>query len=125
MTTARAGWWAQVPDHLVLTDAWGRGEHLVALPDPLGLSRRCPRAGRCEVCDATRKLEATTYQTPVRLFSATVCDQRVAAGNPPMVRSWAGAVERVLAHCQHLDLDVGEMGAVLYGEFRGGGDGWV
>jgi hypothetical protein len=100
MTTAHAGWW-QVPDHLVLTDAWARGEHLIASPDPLGLSRRCPRAGRCEVCDGC-----------------------LAAGNPPLVRSWAGAVERVLAHGQHLDLDVGEMRALLYGECGGGGDDW-
>jgi hypothetical protein len=85
----------------------------MTLPDPLGLSRRCPRAGRCEVCDATRKLEATTYQTPVGVLCATVCDRYVAAGNTPLVRSWAGAVERVLAQCQHPGIDLDQMAALL------------
>ena len=43
-------------------------------PDPLGPSRRCPRAGRCEACGTTRQLEVATYQTPVGVFCATVCD---------------------------------------------------
>jgi hypothetical protein len=92
-------------------------------PDPLGPSRRCPRAGRCQACGATRQLEVATYQTPVGVFCATVCDPCVAAGNPPPVRSWPAAVERVGAHCQHLGIDVDHMAALLDREREGGGDG--
>jgi hypothetical protein len=92
-------------------------------PDPLGPSRRCPRAGRCEACGAIRALEVATYQTPVGVFCATVCDRCVDAGNPPPVRSWPGAVERVGAHCEHLGVDVDQMASLLDHERRGGGDG--
>jgi hypothetical protein len=92
-------------------------------PDPLGPSRRCPRAGRCEACAATRHLEVATYQTPVGVFCATICAPCVAAGNPPEVRSWGQACERVGDHCQHLGLDLDQMGALLQREPEGGGDG--
>ena len=82
--------------------------------DPLGPSRRCPRAGRCEAWDATRALEVATYQTPVGVFCATVCKRCVDAGNPPPVRSWGQACERVGAHCQHLGLDLDQMAALLH-----------
>jgi hypothetical protein len=91
--------------------------------DPLGPSRRCPHAGRCEACGATRQLEVATYQTPVGVFCATVCGPCVDAGKPPPVRSWGGAVERVGAHCQHLGIDVDQMAALLDREREGGGDG--
>jgi hypothetical protein len=100
------------------------GERLTGDQDPLGPSDACPRIGRCQACGTARGRAAATYQTPVGVFCATVCDWCVAAGNPPPVRSWAGAVERVLAHCQHFDLDIEEMGALLCGECGGGGDGW-
>jgi hypothetical protein len=83
-------------------------------PDPLGPSRRCPRAGRCEACGATRALEVATYQTPVGVFCATVCHRCVDAGNPPPVRSWGQACERVGAHCQHLGIDLDQMAALLH-----------
>jgi hypothetical protein len=91
--------------------------------NPLGPSRRCPRAGRCEACGAARHLEVATYQTPVGVFCATVCACCLAAGNSPAVRSWPGAVERVGAHCQHLGIDVDQMAALLDRERQGGGDG--
>jgi hypothetical protein len=86
----------------------------MAWPDPLGPSRRCPRAARCEACGATRHLEVATYQTPVGIFCATVCDRCVDAGKAPPVRSWPAAVERVGAHCQHLGIDVDQMAALLH-----------
>ena len=92
-------------------------------PDPLGPSRRCPRAGRCEACGTTRRLDVATYQTPVGVFCATVCDPCVDARNAPPVRSWVEAVERVGAHCEHLGIDVDQMGALLHREQQGGGDG--
>jgi hypothetical protein len=95
----------------------------MAWPDPLGPSRRCRHAGRCEACGATRQLEVATYQTPVGVFCATVCDRCVAAGNPPPLRSWLEAFERVGAHCQHLGIDVDQMAALLDRERQGGGDG--
>jgi hypothetical protein len=82
-------------------------------PDPLGPSRRCPRAGRCEACGATRALEVATYQTPVGVFCATVCNRCVDTRNPP-VRSWGQACERVGAHCQHLGIDLDQMAALLH-----------
>jgi hypothetical protein len=88
----------------------------MAWPDPLGPSRRCPRAGRCEACGATRQLDVATYQTPVGVLCATVCGPCVDAGNPPPVRSWSGAVERVGAHCQHLGMDVDQMAALLHAD---------
>jgi hypothetical protein len=84
--------------------------------DPLGPSRRCPRAGRCEACGATRALDVATYQTPVGVFCATVCDPCVDTRNAPPVRSWVEAVERVWAHCGHLGIDVDQMAALLGAE---------
>jgi hypothetical protein len=95
----------------------------MAWPDPLGPSRRCPRGVRCEACGATCALDVPTYQTPVGVFCATVCDRCVAAGNPPPVRSWLEAFERVGAHCEHLGIDLDQMGALLHREREGGGDG--
>ena len=92
-------------------------------PDLLGPSRRCPRAGRCETCGATRRLEVATYQTPVGVFCATVCDPCVDARNAPPVRSWLEAFERVGAHCEHLGIDLDQMGALLDREQHGAGDG--
>jgi hypothetical protein len=92
-------------------------------PDPLGPSRRCPRAGRCEACGATHHLQVATYQTPVGVFCATVCARCLDAGNQPAVRSRPEAVERVGAHCQHLGIDLDQMAALLDHERQGGGDG--
>jgi hypothetical protein len=93
----------------------------VGQQDPLGPSRRCVHAGHCEACGATCQLGVATYQPPVGVFCATRCDPCAAAGNPPPMRSWPGAVERVGVPCQHLGIDVDQMDALLYGE--GGGDG--
>ena len=93
-------------------------------PDPLGPSRRCPRAAHCEACGTTRQLEVATYQTPVGVFCATICDPCVAAGKAPPVRSWGQACERVGAHCQHLGIDLDQMAALLRRDPDGGGDGW-
>jgi hypothetical protein len=91
-------------------------------PDPLGPSRRCPRAGRCEACGTTRQLEVAAYQTPVGVFCATVCDPCVAAGKAPSMWSWGQACERVATHCGHLGVDLDQMGALLHPEREGGGD---
>ena len=82
-------------------------------PDPLGPSRRCPPARRCEACGATRALEVATYETPVGVFCATVCGQCLSLGMAPPVRSWGQACERVGAHCQHLGIDLDQMADLL------------
>jgi hypothetical protein len=65
-----------------------------------------------------------TYQTQVGVFCATVCDRCVTAGNPPPVRSWLQAFERVGAHCEHLGIDLDQMAALLHCEGEGSSDGW-
>jgi hypothetical protein len=84
--------------------------------DLLGPTSRCPRAGRCQACDAGRELEVATYQTPVGVFCATVCSRCVTVGKAPPVRSWGEAVWRVGAHCEHLGIDVDQMAAILHAE---------
>jgi hypothetical protein len=86
----------------------------MAKGDPLGPSAACPRAGRCEACGTPRTLEVATYQTPVGVFCATVCCRCLRAHNPPPVRSWGQACERVGAHCQHLGIDLDQMADLLY-----------
>ena len=85
-------------------------------PDPLGPSPRCPLAGRCQACGGSRDLDVATYQTPVGVFCATVCQRCVAAGNAPPVRSWGQACEQVYRHCQHLGVDLDQMADVLQAE---------
>jgi hypothetical protein len=92
-------------------------------PDPIGPSRHCPHADRCEACGAIRQLDVATYQTQVGVFCANVCDPCVDAGNPPPVRSWLEAFERVGAHCEHLGIDLDQMAALLHREQQGGGNG--
>jgi hypothetical protein len=68
-------------------------------------------------------LEVATYQTQVGVFCATVCDPCIDAGKAPPVRSWIEAFERVGAHCEHLGIDLDQMGALLHRERQGDGDG--
>jgi hypothetical protein len=39
------------------------------------------------------------------------------------MRSWLEAFERVGIHCEHLGIDLDQMGALLHREGQGGGDG--
>jgi hypothetical protein len=96
-----------------------RRERLMSRSDPLGPSRRCLQAGRCEVCGTTRALEVATYETPVGVFCATVCGRCLHIGKPPRVSSWGQACERVGAHCQHLGFDLDQMPDLLEAERRG------
>jgi hypothetical protein len=84
--------------------------------DRLGPVARCPLAARCEACGNDQDLDVATYQTPVGVFCATVCWPCVDAGNPPPIRSWGQACERVGEHCQHLGIDLDQMAALLRGE---------
>ena len=88
--------------------------------DPLGPSAACPRTGRCEGCGTTRQLDVATYQTPVGVFCATVCGRCLRTDNPPPVRSWGQACERVGAHCQHLGIDLDQMADLLHPEAEEG-----
>jgi hypothetical protein len=90
----------------------------MAWPDPLGPGVRCPRAGRCEACGA-RAREVATYQTPIGVFCAAVCDSCVATGKAPRVRSWSQAVWRVDSHCRHLGIDLDQMADILEAEREG------
>jgi hypothetical protein len=94
---------------------------MTAAPDPLGPTVGCSHGRRCEACGAARDLDVATYQTPVGVFCATVCRPCVAAGNPPPIRSWGQACERVGAHCQHLGIDLDQMAALLAEHQEGSG----
>jgi hypothetical protein len=89
--------------------------------DPLGPSAACPLADRCQACGTTRALEVATYQTPVGVFCATVCRRCLHTDNPPPVRSWGQACERVGAHCQHLGIDLDQMADLLHPDAEEGG----
>jgi hypothetical protein len=90
--------------------------------DRLGPVARCPLAARCQACGADHELEVATYQTPVGVFCATVCGACLAAGNPPPIRSWGQACERVGEHCGHLGIDLDRMGALLQAEHQEGSE---
>ena len=88
--------------------------------DPLAPSPDCPLGDRCQACGGTRHLEVATYQTPVGVFCATVCWPCADAGNPPPVRSWSQACQRVGEHCQHLGIDLEQMADILQAEREAG-----
>ena len=92
---------------------------MTAAPDPLGPTVGCWLGSRCEACGGQR-LELATYQTPVGVFCATVCWPCMAVGNPPPIRSWGQACERVGEHCQHLGIDLDQMAALLHAEHQEG-----
>jgi hypothetical protein len=51
---------------------------------------------------------------------ATVCRACAAAGAAPPIRSWGQACELVGAHCQHLGIDLDQLGALLHAEHQEG-----
>jgi hypothetical protein len=57
-----------------------------------------------------------TYQTPVGVFCATVCERCTTPAEAPPVRGWVTACERVGAHCGHLGIDLDQMAAILHAE---------
>jgi hypothetical protein len=91
-----------------------------AAPDPLGPTVGCPLGRRCEACGSGQRLAVATYQTPVGVLCATVCRACVAVGAAPPIRSWGQACERVAAHCQHLGIDLDQLGALLHAERQEG-----
>jgi hypothetical protein len=89
---------------------------MTAAPDPLGPTVGCWLGRRCEACGGSQRLEVATYQTPVGVFCATICCACVAADAAPPIRSWGQACERVGEHCQHLGIELDQMGALLRAE---------
>ena len=84
--------------------------------DWLGPVDRCPLGDCCEVCGSTRELDVATYDTPVGVFCATVCDPCIGQAKAPPVRGWATACERIAVHCGHLGIDVDQMAAIRRAE---------
>jgi hypothetical protein len=88
--------------------------------DPLGPMVGCWLGRRCEACGGGQRLEVATYQTPVGVLCATVCRSCMAAGAAPPIRSWGQACEQVGGQCQHLGIDLDQMGALLQTEHQEG-----
>jgi hypothetical protein len=83
---------------------------MTALGDWLGPVDRCPLGERCEACGSARELDVATYDTQVGVFCATACDRCLDQGKAPPVRGWAQACERVAAYCEHLGVDLDQIG---------------
>jgi hypothetical protein len=93
---------------------------MTAAPDPLGPTVGCWLGSRCEACGGGQWLAVATYQTPVGVLCTTVCRACMATGAAPPIRSWGQACERVAAHCQHLGIDLDQMGALLQAKHQEG-----
>ncbi|ANZ35304.1 hypothetical protein BBK82_03615 [Lentzea guizhouensis] len=68
---------------------------------------RCPQANRCDACGTSEQLQPATLDTIVGVFCATLCLPCAESGESPRLSLHAAAM-RVLAHCEHLGIDLDE-----------------
>lgn len=68
----------------------------------------CPTAAGCESCGIRGDLGVVTLDTPVGVLCATICGTCVGQAAFPR---WSpvDATYRVLAHCEHLGIDLEQM----------------
>jgi hypothetical protein len=71
-------------------------------------TRRCPVVPECESCGRLEELVVLTGDTPVGVLCMTLCDACEVAGVLPIF-SPAEETARVLAHGQHVEVDVDQM----------------
>jgi hypothetical protein len=76
-------------------------------------TRHCPRADRCEACGGQDDVEMRTLQTSVGVYCAPLCESCADFRPLPLLLSWSEAIDRVVAHCGHLGIDVDEMAALI------------
>lgn len=75
----------------------------------------CPTAEACAGCEATDDLAVNTYDTPSGgVFCRTMCGP--CTDNPRIQMSLGDWMDSVLAHCEHLGLDLDEAGAIAEAE---------
>lgn len=74
---------------------------------------RCPAADRCTGCGGQDGLGVATITTPVGVYCTTMCEACREVSNIRRVGSWTEAIGLVGAHCEHLGIDVDQMGAEI------------
>jgi hypothetical protein len=71
-------------------------------------TRRCPIGPECESCGRLDELAVLTGDTPAGMLCVTLCDDCEVAGALPIF-SPAEETARVLAHGQHVGVEVDQM----------------
>lgn len=74
---------------------------------------RCPLFDHCATCGSTDDLAVATVETNVGVFCTTLCGCCADAGQTPRPPGWAAAMDWVAAHCEHLNINVDQMAALL------------
>jgi hypothetical protein len=69
-------------------------------------TENCPVGAECQVCSSKVDLGVSTLSVPVGILCMTVCERCRRSHRPPWIRTWAGAVDQVIAHFGHLGLAV-------------------
>lgn len=76
----------------------------------------CPVGDVCHACGDKSNLSVATFDTPVGVICMTVCDPCWRTGGVSRVHIHPiTATHMVLAHCEHLDIDL-DQAAALRGE---------
>jgi hypothetical protein len=75
-------------------------------------TRNCPLDEACTTCGSGEPLVVVTAESVVGVFCVSLCRACSADGLSPNL-GVVRAVERVLAHCTHLDIDVDQMAAAM------------
>lgn len=80
-------------------------------------TRKCPLQNHCAICGASTSLElAATFDTPLGVMCATLCDRCVEKKRPMPRLPLMNVVRRVAAHCEHLGITVEEMAQAMKSE---------
>lgn len=77
---------------------------------------KCPTDSGCAACGAVDDLAVGTADTPVGVLCLTLCGSCAEAGDLPRFSSWTAAVSCVIAHCEHLGVDLDQAAAARRAE---------
>jgi hypothetical protein len=78
-------------------------------------THRCPVGAACESCGTASDLGVAVLDCVMGVFCLTLCGRCVRAGRVPTV-GLATAALMVLAHCEHLGIDLDRMAAIRSAE---------